>query len=139
MSFHDLKSHFFNTKYLFSECITIYLFVAKKVGINFGKGMFIFGLFYLYCLTSMLSTALSMVCLYRFSVTTLVMFFVGAIFFASSDFMLTGAYFKEGQRPKAYMAIYSVFYYLAQFIIAFAICFLYYLFNFLIAIKLLFK
>ena len=104
--------------------ITIYLFVAKKVGINFGKGMFIFGLFYLYCLTSMLSTALSMVCLYRFSVTTLVMFFVGAIFFASSDFMLTGAYFKEGQRPKAYMAIYSVFYYLAQFIIAFAICFL---------------
>lgn len=104
--------------------ISIYLFVARKVGINFGKGMFFFGLFYLYCLTTMLSTALSMVCLHKFAVTTLVMFFSGAICFATSDFMLTGAYFKEGQRPKAYMAIYSVFYYVAQFVIAFSIFFL---------------
>ena len=104
--------------------ISIYLFVARKVGINFGKGMFFFGLFYLYCLTTMLSTSLSMVCLHKFGITTLVMFFSGAICFATSDFMLTGAYFKEGQRPKAYMAIYSVFYYVAQFVIAFSLFFL---------------
>ena len=104
--------------------IAIYMFVAKKVGINFGKGMLVFGLFYLYCLTTMFSSALSMVILYQFQVPTLVMFFVGSICFATSDFMLTGSYFIPGKRPKAYNAIYSVFYYLAQFIIAFSIFFL---------------
>ena len=102
----------------------IYMFVAKRVGINFGKGLLPFALFYLYCLTMMLSTSISMVCLHKFAVTTLVMFFCGAICFATSDSMLTGAYFKEGQRPKAYMATYSVFYYVAQFVIAFSIFFL---------------
>ena len=104
--------------------IAIYMFVAKRVGIHFGKGMFLFGLFYLYCLTCMVSSSLSMVCLYQFKPVTLIMFFVGALCFCTSDFMLTGAYFKEGQRSKAYMATYSVFYYLAQFIIAFSIFFL---------------
>lgn len=104
--------------------MTIYMLIAKRVGINFGKGMLPFGLFYLYCLTTMLSTSICMVSLYKFEVTTLVMFFSGAICFATSDFMLTGAYFKEGQRPKAYMAAYSIFYYVAQFIIAFSIFFL---------------
>ncbi len=104
--------------------ITIYMFVAKKVGINFGKGMLLFGLFYLYCLTTMVSTSLSMVCLHQFSRTTLIMFFSGALCFMTSDFMLTGNYFKAGTRSKAYRAIYSVFYYIAQFMIAFAILFL---------------
>ena len=104
--------------------ISIYMLVAKKVGINFGKGMLIFGLFYLYCLTTMVSSVLCMAILYKFALTTLVMFFVGAVFFAASDMMLTGAYFKEGQRSKAYMATYSVFYYIAQFVIAFSILFL---------------
>ena len=104
--------------------ISIYMFVAKRVGINFGKGMLLFGLFYLYCLTTMLSSAICMTILHRFSITTLVMFFVGSICFATSDFMLTGAYFKAGQRPKAYMAAYSIFYYVAQFLIAFSIFFL---------------
>lgn len=104
--------------------ISIYLVVAKKVGINFGKGMFLFGLFYLYCLTTMVSTSLSMVCLHKFSVTTLAMFFPAALCFMASDFMLTGNYFKAGERTKAYRAIYSVFYYVAQFVIAFSILFL---------------
>ena len=104
--------------------IAIYMVVAKKVGINFGKGMLPFGLFYLYCLTCMVSSALSMVILYKFSYITLVMFFVSALCFMTSDFMLTGSYFKAGERPKAYRATYSVFYYLAQFIIAFSIFFL---------------
>ena len=104
--------------------ITVYMFVAKRVGINFGKGMLPFGLFYLYCLTTMLSTSICMVSLHRFAMPTLAMFFAGALCFATSDFMLTGAYFKEGQRPKAYMAAYSVFYYVAQFVIAFSIFFL---------------
>ena len=101
----------------------IYMVISRKVGINFGK-LLPFGLFYLLMLSSMLSTSLYMAILNGFSNVTSVMFFVGAVFFAASDSMLTGAYFKEGQRPKAYMAIYSVFYYLAQFIIAFALFFL---------------
>lgn len=101
----------------------IYMVISRKVGINFGK-LLPFGLFYLLMLSSMLSTSLYMAILHGFTNVTAVMFFVGALFFAASDSMLTGAYFKEGQRPKAYMAIYSVFYYLAQFIIAFALFFL---------------
>lgn len=101
--------------------ISIYMVVAKKVGINFGKGMLLFGLFYLYCLTTMFSSSLSMAILHNFSNNALTMFLIGAICFATSDFMLTGAYFKEGNRSKAYMAIYSIFYYVAQFIIAFSI------------------
>lgn len=104
--------------------ISIYMVVAKRVGINFGKGMLPFGLFYLYCLTTMISSALSMVILYEFKLTTLVLFFVGALCFGTSDFMLTGSYFKKGDRPKWYRATYSVFYYFAQFLIAFSIFFL---------------
>ena len=106
-------------------CISgIYMVVSKKVGINFGHKMLPFGLFYLFCLTSMLSTSLYMAVLHGFSIINIVMFFCGALFFATSDFMLTGAYFKPGQRPKWYLATYSVCYYLAQFIIAFALFFL---------------
>lgn len=104
--------------------IGVYMLIAKKVGINFGKGMLPFGLFYLYCLSSMVFSSLCMAILHQFAMPTIVMFFVGAVFFASSDMMLTGAYFKEGQRSKAYMATYSVFYYIAQFVIAFSIFFL---------------
>ena len=39
----------------------VYMVVARKVGINFGKKMLPFGLFYLACLTSMVSTSLYMV------------------------------------------------------------------------------
>ena len=104
--------------------IGVYMLIAKKVGINFGKGMLPFGIFYLYCLSSMVFSSLCMAILHQFAMPTIVMFFVGAVFFASSDMMLTGAYFKEGQRSKAYMATYSVFYYIAQFVIAFSIFFL---------------
>ena len=101
-----------------------YMFVAKKAGINFGHGMLPFAFLYIYCLTSMFSSALSMTILHQFSMTTLVMFLIGALNFVCSDFMLTGSYFKDGERSKAYRAIYSVFYYVAQFLIAFSIFFL---------------
>ena len=104
--------------------ISCYMVVAKKVGINFGHGMLAFGLFYLYCLTMMFSSALSMAILYEFKETTLVLYFIGAFSFVCSDFMLTGSYFKAGERPKWYRALYSVFYYVAQFLIAFSIFFL---------------
>ena len=103
---------------------TIYMVISRKVGINFGPNMLLFGLFYLFCLTSMLSTSFYMALLNKFSIITLVIFFCAAMFFATSDFMLTRAYFKAGQRPKAYLAIYSVCYYVAQFAIAFSIFFL---------------
>lgn len=101
----------------------VYLVIFKKVGINFGK-LLPFGFLYLLCLSSMVSTSLYMAILNKFSIMSLVMFFIGAVFFAASDTMLTGAYFKAGKRSKAYMAIYSVFYYIAQFAIAFSIFFL---------------
>ena len=105
-------------------CISgLYMVVSRKIGINFGK-MLAFGIFYLLCLTSMVSTALYMNILHSFSITPLLMFFIGSLFFITSDFMLTGAYFKAGKRPKAYNAIYSVCYYVAQFAIAFALFFL---------------
>ena len=77
-----------------------------------------------YIASSMFSSALSMSILHQFSMTTLVMFLIGALNFVCSDFMLTGSYFKDGERSKAYRAIYSVFYYVAQFLIAFSIFFL---------------
>lgn len=101
----------------------IYMIISKKVGISFGK-LLPFGIFYLICLSSMLSTSLYMAILNHFSIVSGVMFFIGAIFFATSDCMLTGAYFKEGKRPKPYLAIYSVCYYVAQFLIAFCLFFL---------------
>lgn len=104
--------------------ISIYMLIARKVGINFGKGMLPFGLFYLFCLSTMVFSAMSMAILHKFALPTLIMFFIGSICFATSDIMLTGAYFKPGKRSKAYNAIYSVFYYIAQFIIAFSIFFL---------------
>lgn len=104
--------------------ICVYMLIARKVGIYFGKGMLPFGIFYLYCLSSVVFSSLCMAILHQFSMSTLIMFFVGAVFFASSDMMLTGAYFKEGKRSGAYMATYSVFYYIAQFVIAFSIFFI---------------
>lgn len=102
---------------------SLYMVVSRKAGINFGK-MLLFGLFYLFCLTSMVSTSLYMNILHGFSLTNLTMFFIAALCFATSDFMLTGAYFKPGKRSKAYMATYSVFYYVAQFLIAFSLLYL---------------
>lgn len=104
--------------------IFVYMLIAKKIGINFGKGMFLFACFYLYCLFTMFSSSLSMTWLYEFKNTTLIMFLCGAFCFAISDLMLTGNYFKPGKRSKAYRAAYSIFYYVAQFIIAFSIFFL---------------
>ena len=104
--------------------ILIYLVISRKLGIHFEKKMLIFILFYLYCLFAMLSTSLYIGFLHGFSKVMLIMFFIGAVFFATSDFMLAGSYFKDGERPKAYNAIYSIFYYAAQFIIAFSIFFL---------------
>lgn len=104
--------------------IVLYMLISRKVGINFGKGMLPFGLFYLYCLSTMVFTSICMVSLHQFSIPTLVMFFSGALCFGASDMMLTGAYFKPGKRSKTYMATYSVFYYVAQFVIAFSIFFL---------------
>ena len=101
----------------------IYMIVSRKLGISFGK-LLPFGVFYLVCLSSMISTSLYMAILNHFSIVSGVMFFIGALFFGTSDCMLTGAYFKPGQRPKPYLAIYSICYYVAQFLIAFCLFFL---------------
>lgn len=103
---------------------SIYLVISRRLGVDFGRKLLPFALFYLFCLTSMFSTSLYMAILHNFSIVTSVMFFIGAAFFMTSDMMLTGAYFKAGERPKAYLAIYSICYYIAQFVIAFSLFFL---------------
>ena len=102
---------------------SIYMAISPKVGISFGK-LLPFGLFYLACLSTMFSTSLYMAVLHGFSNISSVLFFIGAFFFVCSDTMLTGSYFKSGKRPGWYNGLYSVFYYLAQFIIAFSLFFL---------------
>lgn len=102
---------------------TTYLLVAPKLGIQLKK-FTPFGASYIFCLTSVFSTALFMNILNRFNYVTLIMILVGSVFFATSDFMLTGSYFKDGERSKAYRAIYSVAYYIAQFLIAFSLLFI---------------
>ena len=118
-----------NILYIFLPFITaaglsvLYMVFSPKLGINFGK-LLPFGVLYLFCLTSMVSTSFYMALLHGFSLVTSIIFFCGALCFITSDFMLTGAYFKPGKRSKPYLAIYSVFYYLAQFAIAFSLFFL---------------
>ncbi|MBO4682451.1 MAG: hypothetical protein J5618_01155 [Bacilli bacterium] len=102
---------------------SIYMAIAPRVGIQFGK-LLPFGLFYLACLSTMFATSLYMAIAHGFANTTSVIFFIGAFFFVCSDTMLTGSYFKAGKRPGWYNGLYSVFYYLAQFLIAFSIFFL---------------
>lgn len=103
---------------------SIYLVIAHKVDIRFGKKLLPFCIFYLLCLTSMVSTSLFMAILHSFSIKTGILFFIGAVFFCASDFMLTGSYFKKGDRSKTYLAVYSICYYTAQFLIAFSLFFL---------------
>ncbi len=102
---------------------SLYMVISRKAGVRFGK-LLPFGLFYLFCLTSMVSSSLYMNVLHGFTLTNLVMFFAGAVCFSVSDCMLTGAYFKAGKRSNTYMATYSAFYYVAQFVIAFSLMFL---------------
>ena len=104
--------------------IVLYMIISYKAGIRFSKKMLPFSLFYLLCLTSMTSTSFYMALLHNFSSVSVMMFFIGAVFFMASDFMLTGSYFKAGQRSKPYLAIYSICYYVAQFTIAFSIFFI---------------
>lgn len=119
-----------NVLYLILPFITalvigaIYMFVASKMGVKFGGSMLPFAIYYLFCLTTMVSSAFYMALLHKFNIINVILFFVGAVCFGVSDFMLTGAYFKKGQRSKTYMAVYSIFYYIAQFMIAFSIFFL---------------
>ena len=103
---------------------SFYLIVAHKVDIHFGKKLLPFCIFYLLCLTSMVSTSLFMAVLHNFTSKTGILSFIGAVFFCASDFMLTGSYFKKGDRSKTYLAIYSICYYSAQFLIAFSLFFL---------------
>ena len=102
----------------------LYMIISRRLGVHFGRTLFPFAVFYISCLTLMVSTAFYMALLHSFSLTTLVMFFIGAVFFTTSDCMLTGSYFKKGKRAKPYVAICSICYYVAQFLIAFSIFFL---------------
>lgn len=66
-----------------------------------------------------------MLCIYTsWSVTTLVMLFIGGVLFAISDLVLSGTYFGEGHEKPIDFILNYLTYYGAQFLIAFSLLFL---------------
>lgn len=80
---------------------------------------------YLYSVTlfSTPLTALSLLISHQWQNTTLLMMFIGGVFFAISDLVLSGTYFgKDHEKPLDFILNYLT-YYPAQFIIAFSLFF----------------
>lgn len=101
----------------------LYVLYSKKFGLEFGKlkpAVF----FYISVLLLMASCPLFLMVINEREPVTLLMFVPAGICFAISDFMLSGSYFGKHEKSKAYQATYSVFYYIAQFIIAFSLLYL---------------
>ena len=95
----------------------------KVMKLNYGK-MKMIAFFYGAILFSMVMTALSMSILVNFKSTTLILIVIGGVLFAISDLILSGTYFGEGKDRPVDLASNCVTYYLAQFIIAFALFFI---------------
>ena len=78
---------------------------------------------YAFLLFSTPFTALSMCILTGWSSTLLIMIFIGGILFALSDLVLSGTYFGEGKERPIDLILNYLFYYGAQFVIAFSLFF----------------
>lgn len=100
---------------------SVFLF-EKMLKLSLGKFRFI-AMTYLIVLGLLSASGLSLCILYEFKNTFLIVFFVGGVLFAISDGILSRTYF--GKNPQTIeLILSSVFYYLAQFIICFALFFL---------------
>ena len=98
-------------------------FLAKPLKLDFGD-MKLIAFIYSIMLFSLPLCSASLLIVNGWNNTTLLMMFIGGILFAISDLVLSGTYFGEGhERPIDFVLNY-LFYYGAQFTIAFSLLFL---------------
>ncbi|MBO4285897.1 MAG: hypothetical protein J5880_01010 [Bacilli bacterium] len=98
------------------------LMLEKPMKLNFGEmkwTVFIYSIL----LFSTPFTALSLCIMKGFQNTTLLMLFIGGILFALSDLVLSGTYFGKGKDRPIDLILNYLFYYGAQFVIAFSLFF----------------
>ena len=98
------------------------ILIAKILKVEFGK-LKIPAIIYVTVLTSLTGSSLALSVLYSFSSTFLIMVFVGGLFFITSDLILIRTYFGK-EKKKVELISCTVTYYIAQFLIAFALMFL---------------
>lgn len=79
--------------------------------------------FYSFVLFSFVALSFSMSLLNGFNNICCVMLFVASIFFAVSDFILSGTYFGQGKSRPVDIITNHATYYIAQYIIALSLCF----------------
>ena len=99
------------------------LFIAKPMKLDY-SGYKVISIIYGFFLFSMTLTALSLSIMIGFNSVTLIMILVGGLLFTISDLILSGTYFGKGKERPVDIITNSVTYYLAQFVIAFAIFFI---------------
>lgn len=99
------------------------LLLEKPLKLQY-KSFKYFVLFYAFILFFMVGTSFSMLTLTSFKLTSLWMFFVGAVIFASSDLILCYGYFGIKERTKKNIISNSITYYIGQYLIAFSLLFL---------------
>lgn len=98
-------------------------FLAKPLKLDF-EDLKLTTFLYSITLFSLPLCSLSLLLAYGWNSTCLLMLFIGGILFVISDLVLSGTYFGEGhERPIDFVLNY-LFYYGAQFVIAFSIFFL---------------
>ena len=99
------------------------LFLEGVMKLNYGK-MKAIALIYGVTLFGMTLSSLSLSILHGFKEPTLIMFFIGGLLFTVSDLILSGTYFGQGKERPFDIISNSITYYLAQFVIAFALFFI---------------
>ena len=99
------------------------LFIAKPMKLDY-SGYKVISIIYGFFLFSMTLSALSLSIMMGFNNVTLIMMFAGGLLFTISDLILSGTYFGKGKERPVDIITNSVTYYLAQFVIAFAIFFI---------------
>ena len=99
------------------------LFIAKPMKLDY-SGYKVISIIYGFFLFSMTLSSLSLSIMMGFNNVTLIMMFAGGLLFTISDLILSGTYFGKGKERPVDIITNSVTYYLAQFVIAFAIFFI---------------
>ncbi len=101
---------------------TLFVTFEKQLKIDFGKFKPV-AFVYIFLVSLIPSIGMSLCILHNFSNTFLILIMVAGLFFLSSDSILSRSYFGNSS-TKAELVIYTVTYYIAQFMIAFAIYFI---------------
>ena len=99
------------------------IILEKPMKLKYGKMKWIV-YFYGALLFSVAFSALSLSILNNWQITPLIMILVGGVFFAISDLILSGTYFGEGKERNVDIISNALTYYIAQYLIAFAMFFI---------------